>query len=317
MQGDSDANEASDGRRWQRHVNALMSCHYANLQHTYIAIPDKVHGDFGIEGFSTTGDAYQAYADDNSVSVGDRARKQKNKITKDLNKLTLRKNQKALCNLFQGIQISRWHLIVPTLDDKSVLIHARKKGELLREQKLPFLTEDFQAIVRTASTAFPAEARQLAQAGIVYIPDGYSECTDEDLEDFSVARAQQVIVLERKLRKVPKLADDDVREKARKDLLKRYLDSENLISQIRSCSPIVAEQIIVQRQQHARNLEALSPFEVAPASQIVANAKERFEQSLAPLLNSPNSTLINIIATGAIGLWLLECPLDFPEVPNG
>ncbi|MBK8270681.1 MAG: hypothetical protein IPK83_21195 [Planctomycetes bacterium] len=222
------------GDGWQRYVNRLLAAHFAQQGHTYIAIPDKVSGDGGLEGFSTTGEAFQAYADEDSVSTADRAKKQKRKITSDLKKLSDPKRHALWAGLLQGLKISRWHLVVPSLEDKSVLVHARTKGETLRRAKLAFLSEEFQATVINADSAFPIAARNLLQIGCSFIPDGYLPSSEEDLAAFAHAQHEQIAALDRKLQKVTPLQDDGRRSAAKGTLLRRYLDSENLLARLKS-----------------------------------------------------------------------------------
>lgn len=304
------------GQEWQHYVNRLLATHFNQQGHTYVAIPDKVAGDGGLEGFSTTGEAFQAYADEDSVSTADRAKKQKRKITSDLKKLTDPKRHGLWASLLQSVRISRWHLVVPSLEDKSVLAHARAKGEDIRKANLPFLSEDFQATVVTADATFPVAAKTLLQAGCSFIPEGYARSSEEDLKAFAIAQREQIATLNNKLRKVSTLQDDERRLTARDTLLKRYLDSENLLARLRTAAPMLWEQILIQREEHARNLEAESIFDGSAPNQRVAIARDRFRGAITTLTHAAVSTAAETIAAGAIGLWLLECPLDFPELSN-
>ena len=72
-----------DGEDWQRHINTLLSLRYGVR---YQTIPDKDQGDWGLEGFSDDGVAYQCYAAEEPLTVSDLTDKQRNKITRDIGK---------------------------------------------------------------------------------------------------------------------------------------------------------------------------------------------------------------------------------------
>jgi hypothetical protein len=316
LSGKQPSRPDSSGQAWQEYVNRLLATHYTQQGHQYICVPAKVGGDGGIEGFATTGDAYQCYADEASVSTADRARKQKRKITDDLGKLAKPGRLAFWTDLFQGTKIARWHLVVPVIEDKAVLVHARKKGAALQGKGLPFLTPDFQATVISASEAFPVASKALSQSGISFIPDGYTPACATDLAAFTSAQGDQVAKLESKLKKIPQLRSPSELKQATSTLLQRFLDSENLLARVRATNPTLWEQMLLQRQEHARNLETENFFDTSPPQQRVKAAKDRFCAALNGLSQSPASTASETIATGSIGLWLLECPLDFPELTN-
>jgi hypothetical protein len=313
---DSSGSPDRSGKSWQEYVNRLLATHFAQQGHQYIPIPDKVAGDGGLEGFSTTGDGFQCYADEGSVNTADRAKKQKRKITTDLNKLAAPARQQYWISLLQGTKLSRWHLVVPVVEDKAVLVHAREKGAELQRMGLSFLSHDFQATAIAANQAFPVASKTLTQSGLSFIPDGYAPACEADLTAFASAQGEQIARLDAKLSKLPHMRQETTRKAAATQLLQRFLDSENLLARLRAANPTLWEQILIQRQEHARNLETDRIFDVSPPQERVNAAKERFRAAINALSQSTVSTASDTIAIGSIGLWLLECPLDFPEVTN-
>lgn len=114
------------GKEWQHYANQLLRLHYG--QRDYQPVPDRHHGDGGIEGFSISdGCAYQAYGCDEPISVAERYEKQRDKMTEDIVKFI--SNKKILQSIFGDIKISRWILFVPSYDSKDIVSHAAKKNE--------------------------------------------------------------------------------------------------------------------------------------------------------------------------------------------
>jgi hypothetical protein len=70
-------------------------------------------GDHGLEGFTRNGDAFQCYCPNQDYDSGDLYEKQRDKITKDINKLE--HNLVQLQKKLGGIKIKRWILECPPL----------------------------------------------------------------------------------------------------------------------------------------------------------------------------------------------------------
>jgi hypothetical protein len=98
-------------------------------------------GDFGIEGFTRTGIAFQCYCPDDEYTQDELYEKIRDKVTKDLNKL--KTYEKQLIARLSGIQISTWLFITPPTVKNDILAHiAAKKLEVL-SWKLSIIAADF------------------------------------------------------------------------------------------------------------------------------------------------------------------------------
>jgi len=107
----------------------------------YHEMPHTFKGDLGIEGYTRTGVLFQCYCPDMEYDPKKLYEEQRDKITKDLNKLIA--NQKELRPYFGDIKICRWIFITPGYSNKELVRHCREKGEELRNMKLPLLAHDF------------------------------------------------------------------------------------------------------------------------------------------------------------------------------
>lgn len=299
-------------KEWQDYVNRLLTEEFARRGHRYYPVPDKVRGDGGIEGFSTTGEAFQAYADQGSNSTEERATKQKRKITRDLRKLQDPKRQKFWNELLNGTPIQRWMLVVPVIEDKGVLVHARNKGEELRKLNLPFLTSDFHATVVTAS-AFPVAEQALTFSGLGTFPKQRTSATEEELAAFETAQAQQIAVLDMKLMKLPRLNVAQQRQQQVRRLLRMHLAAENLLHQMSRQSPTLWQRILVERDEYAQTLEAMQGIDAREPQTKLRSAVDEFRTILLDFTRPPDPARSSTLALGAVCLWLMTCPLDFWE----
>ncbi|MBT9395062.1 hypothetical protein KLP40_17985 [Hymenobacter sp. NST-14] len=129
------------GVEWQDYIEDLLHIKYST---DYQKVPDKTHGDHGIEGFSTDGKAYQCYSADGNDNLYE---KQRDKITQDIKKLI--ENQKELQKVFGNTIIHYWVLVVPYFNDKGLIKHATKKAQEIRQLSLKFIADDFKIIIAT------------------------------------------------------------------------------------------------------------------------------------------------------------------------
>ena len=73
------------GEEWQGWANQLLTQRYGPAE--YQKVPDNMRGDAGIEGFTlNAGHAYQAYGCEEPISAAERYEKQRDKMTRDINK---------------------------------------------------------------------------------------------------------------------------------------------------------------------------------------------------------------------------------------
>ena len=103
--------------------------------------------------------------------------------------------------MLQGQTIHEWVLVVPLLEDKDVVRHAREKAAEIKALGLPFIADDFQATVKTASDF--ARAQQLLET--MELSAGAlrpREVTPEQTEEFQSKQPEFVENLEHKLHKV-------------------------------------------------------------------------------------------------------------------
>src|SRR5678815_4735884 len=95
------------GDEWQERV-----CLWLSIRHRedWVSVPDSHGGDFGIEGFTRSGLAYQCYAAHGLPNVADLYEKQRRKMTADIKKFC--ENCDELKKIFGTTKIKRWILVV-------------------------------------------------------------------------------------------------------------------------------------------------------------------------------------------------------------
>ncbi len=297
-----------DGDDWQNHVNALLGLRYSPGE--YQPIPDRVGGDYGLEGFTNDGTAFQAYAAEEPLDVETLTDKQRDKITRDIKKLC--DNHAHLQPMLGTIRIKIWVLMVPRYHDKHILEHAEKKTAEVRAKNLPIVTDDFRISVQDDSLFGPQKAA-LMNGALAKLPLTIPEVAITEVGVWTAAHNELIATLEEKLRKLRKTPQ--VQEQLKARMVKHFLEGENAMQFLHANYPQVEENVWRCKDAKERVLQTESMLSSAiPESRLretLADFRERLSSEVAGVTRST----ADILAHGAAADWLLRCPLDFNEEP--
>jgi hypothetical protein len=147
-------------QEWEELITKLLSMRFGIGN--FVQIPDTVHGDCGLEGFTRDGKGFQCYAAEEPLDTAELTKKQKIKIKLDVPKLI--KNETALAAILGPTVLDHWILVVPRWEDKSLLAYAETKITELRAAKLAFISPKIVPSICTCED-FAIETQQLIQAG--------------------------------------------------------------------------------------------------------------------------------------------------------
>ena len=131
-----------DGDKWESLIQAVFKRKYDSYQ-DMVASP----GDLGIEGFVLDeGIVIQCYCPDEDYDTKTLYEKQRDKITKDIGKLSI--NETELLKHIGDCKISQWLFITPRVAKHEIHSHARTKEEEIKKAKLEFIADDFQILIK-------------------------------------------------------------------------------------------------------------------------------------------------------------------------
>jgi hypothetical protein len=111
----------------------------------YQEMPATFKGDLGIEGYTRTGILFQCYCPDMEYDPTKLYEAQRDKITKDLNKVI--RYEKELKAYLGATKVSKWIFVTPGYSNKELVRHCREKAEEFRKLKLNILSDDFDVLV--------------------------------------------------------------------------------------------------------------------------------------------------------------------------
>lgn len=295
-----------DGKSWQRRAHLLVQLRHG-AQNVQI-VPDRVGGDAGLEFFTTDGCLYQCYAPEEPGNTAKSSSAMKQKATRDLPKL--REKRKIIAAILAELKCNRWILFCPFLDDKAVIAHVRAKGNEIHKLSLPFLSNDFEALVQSQED-FANEIAQLRRLPIG--PELIISPTTEDAVDSKDNELVQT--LDEKLGRAFSKASATRRIGFREAYIRNHIRRENTLETLKSDHPVLWERAWQTINAEENRLELLGAAGTASPSEHLRESLARIEVGLAKDLPSVAHSTISDLSAGTLSDWLMRCPLDFDSEP--
>lgn len=292
-----------DGKEWQRYSKQLVQVRHGpqNVQD----VPDRVQGDAGLEFITKDGCCYQSFAPEETSDVAKAASAMKAKGARDLRKLI--KNKEKIAGILGAGKITNWILFCPFLDNKEVITHVQTVAKEVRDAGLSFVAPDFFALVQSQED-FESEYQQL-NAKSIGAPLPIKKPTEEQLQ------AQESKLDERVEQKLKRAFPADTEQNIfmrKKRYVYAHVERENVLSDLREAFPDFWEASTECIDAEERRLE-MADAEGDTASKQINSSMNRVEKALKSQVPGLSERQITSIAQGAVGTWLIECPLDFPE----
>lgn len=295
------------GDEWQRHILVLLKRKH---EYDFKEIPDSDSGDCGLEGFTLTGYAYQCYAAEEPATTSDRYDRQRDKMTRDINKFT--NNSKDLLKYLGTTKISHWLFVVPLWNTKKLLAHAEKKAKEVRELKLPYVADDFHINI-IDQEYFEVELAQLRDNGLTTLrvePDSFSfdTCTT-----FASANHDMLLNLERKIDLMSPWKLPKKKEELKRDFILHYINGQNVLDKLKSRYPDLHIKALKTKGDRERFLSITSGITNASPADIFNDTMKQYSEELTDKLRGLDLYTVNTLSFEAMSDWLLRCPLDFPS----
>lgn len=292
-----------DGKEWQRYSKQLVQVRHGpqNVQD----IPDRVKGDAGLEFITKDGCCYQSYAPEETSDVAKAASAMKAKGARDLRKLI--KNKDKIARILGTRNITNWVLFCPFLDNREVISHLQIIAKEVKDAGLGFIAPDFFVLVQSQED-FESEYQQL-NAKSIGAPIPIKKPTEEQLVAQESKLDERV---EQKLKRAFPLDPKHKTQQRKKSYIYAHVERENVLSDLREAFPDFWEASIECTDAEERRLE-MAGAQGNTAPEQINSSMTRVETALKNQVPGLSERQVTSIAQGAIGTWLIECPLDFPE----
>jgi len=296
-----------DGNQWERRVNSWLHLRYRGGQ--YEEVPAEHKGDFGIEGFSRDGIAYQCYAPRGPLKVKELYENQRKKITDDISKFVTRKVD--LAKLFGKLKIGSWWLVVPEHRSAKLVQHATEKAELVRSKALSYVKVGFFIHIATPED-FATERQAAIVKGLEALQLEESEVALAEVKDWADKNDQFVQILDRKIQaysgETRKTKISDLRDQ----WIERFIASENTLNKMQIASPDIWEEFRALKNRKEKALFTKYSINAA-ASDVLLGTLDQLRQDILARLPNLDPARAEELSMGTVAEWLHQCPLDFPD----
>lgn len=298
-----------DPRAWQEWITSLLYVKYG--QREFQPVPDRHGGDFGIEGFSRDGCAYQCYVAAEPLSTKELYEKQRDKVTTDLRKFV--DNVADLQCLLAPTIIDRWVLVVPRYESKQLLLHCSTKATEVRNLSLPHVSPTFAVQVCT-DDAWQTERQILVKNGIGRVAFDASPPSPDEIDIWRDANSVAVSNLDAK---APHLASGSKLTGFKRGILSAYIQGQNDYDKIGSDLPELSATLLAVKSGVEQSLAVECSMATDGAGRTTfRDVKERLERQLESRAPSLSEGVRSRIVMEALSDWILRCPLYFDEMSD-
>lgn len=295
-----------DGNEWQQHIVRLLKIRYP--MGDFQEVPDRHRGDFGIEGFSRDGRAYQCYSAEEPLETSARYENQRDKMSTDIKKFI--DNKDDLTKVFGPLKIRLWVFAVPIFDSSLLVQHAEKKAAEVRAQNLTYAAADF-CIGIVKEDDFAVELAKLLRFGLdqVHVATKLPEAAHA--ADWKAQNTTMLHTLEDKLSRVPDLTPNR-RNELRETLLRHYLEGQEVLDILKSKYSEVFEATIRTKSAREAFLATHCLLTEEAPRQLLINTLKTFKEELLKF-GIMTEQMAETLAHEAVTDWLMRCPLNFPQ----
>lgn len=294
-----------DGNKWQQLASELCILKYT-VNH-FLRVPDQHKGDWGIEGFTLSGLAFQCYAPEKNHPTERLAYHQKRKINSDLNKFVA--NENSLAKLIPSGKYSRWFFLTTELESKEIPAYcARKTLEV--KAKCNHVTDDFAVMPFHGDDFFLEEIPRYINMGKQKFRIPAPVVNQAAINNHNLADPAPMQKIRKKLidGRAPQGAIDSLVQSYIKDLLVWRTVKED----IKSLSPdlwLLIEEKVSSLENNVLKKYQLTADLTAP--EIQRDFENLHIELRAEVSTQLESTAIDNLSRGVIADWLVRCPINF------
>lgn len=293
-----------DGDMWERFCQACFKIRYADEGYQEIVASP---GDFGLEGFTLTGRAFQCYCPDHNYPSDELYEKQRDKISKDLQKL--KQYQDHLKSHLASVKIGTWYFVTPEVRTHKLHAHCQKKAKEVQEWCLDIISHDFKVQIHDIDYYAPQVAT-LAQAGgepltfdtevpqHAFYSDADSSMYEKNINSKNSTRVAGKPAGQEKLKKLNAITWRDL------------LSGDDRLRKISNDFPHLFHKLLRIINQYAASVEETCVTWEGTNEELLDRLRNGLEKQISAEVNlsaaDRNSIVRHIVAT-----WLAVCPISF------
>lgn len=294
-----------DGDLWEDLCQLVFKLKYEGQQYQeMVASP----GDFGIEGFTKLdGMAFQCYCPDSHYTQKELYEKQRDKITKDLDKL--RKYENEISRRMGETKIKEWIFVTPIITDNKLLSHAQTKQEEIVKWELSIIHPDFKVILQDADF-FATEINEIQTAKGKKITLFSALELASQAEDKDVSEYEENISRKNKVRCTFNGAlNEEKHLKLNRLTSNKWLQSDPFLKDIEKKASEIYFHVMRVINQYESEVEELCITWRGDAEELISKVRDELAQRLGEATPTLGEAERYRIADQMTSKWIALCPL--------
>lgn len=266
-------------------------------------------GDFGIEGvIKNNGVAFQCYCPDKHYTQKELYGKQRDKITKDLNKL--KKYEADIESRIGSNKIKEWIFLTPLITDNELLKHSQIKQEEVKLWTLSIIASDFKVILKDADF-YAKEIHEIQSAKgnkLIFLSslDDIENTPMKDMNEYekNISRKNEKRCI------FNGAIDEKKHNRLNKITSKKWTDGDTFLGKIEKEASEIYFQIIRVISQYESEVEELCITWQGDAEVLISKIKDELGERIGEAIPSLGEAERYKIADETTSKWLALCPLD-------
>jgi hypothetical protein len=297
-----------DGDSWEDWCQVLLKTKFDS--EGYQEMPAHTRGDLGIEGFTRTGKVFQCYCPDEEYDTLKLYEAQRDKVTKDLNKLS--RNKEKLQEFLKDIKIEKWFFLTPIITNKDIVKHCHTKAVELRgnDKLTDLISPEFDVLIHDEE--FYSKEILITKAVLGdKIRINIEEPKSEEIINWKQCETEGIRNISRKVNYV---FDDPLKADRYIDMqVKNYIRGQKIINHLENNFTHLYEKKTRIKNTIAIHLEEDVLMSDKVAKEIVKETVDKYKKALvqANFEHMLEFGVTDNLTKEAIADWLISCQLDF------
>jgi hypothetical protein len=299
-----------DGDKWESICQMCFKKKYEN--ETYFEIIASP-GDYGIEGFTRSGKAFQCYCPDEHYTLDVLYNKQRDKITADLKKL--KTYEKQLARKLGDTLIEKWYFVTPLFSRNDIVDHCTKKRDEIRALNLSIINnENFEVILMDIDSLKPEIHTFLKMSEMKIDINPSFEISEEDKLKWKDSKISLVENAQRKHKMRFDLSTPNMEQKV--DILTEksiihFLDGNNILNKWQIDYPDDYEKFIKIVSQVEEQVAEDCMFPTEDNNLLYKGFSELLTKKIKEAFPFLDETMIHSLCNQVMADWILRCPINF------
>ncbi|MBW1794859.1 MAG: hypothetical protein JRJ38_10580 [Deltaproteobacteria bacterium] len=298
-----------DGDSWERLCQVCFRLKYSEEGYQPI---EASPGDFGIEGFTRTGRAFQCYCPEYNYAADELYKKLRKKVTTDLRKLIT--YEKELKKYLGKVKIKEWILVTPHSRKKDLVRHCNSKAEEYRKKALSHLHKDFDVMFMDIDFFAKELPIALGQVDIQVQLTCTIQPSAADVANWGSTQSSLESNAQRKHRARFNPEPGDIEERVGKLTTKtifNYLEGNEKLRSWEELYQDRYERFQKVTSHFERRVEEKCLIPVSNNDKLLNEIRQELTNRLKTEFPELDILTIEDLSEHAISKWILECPIDF------